>query len=86
MSVESNFLANLSEFLYPHSRYYGKFQPEYIVFNANLQEFAQRVGYISNLQTNGKLSPEEAYTQIKMLWKNLKHTKKELGISDASHL
>jgi hypothetical protein len=86
MSVESDFLANLSEFLYPHSSYYGQVKPEYIVFNANLQEFAQRVSYISNLQTNGKLSPEQAYTQIKMLWKNLKRTKKELGISDTSQM
>lgn len=70
---------DLHNFIYYRSPYYGKFEPEYRVFNANLQEFSQRVSYISNLQTNGKLSPEEAYYQIKSLWKQLKHTKKELN-------
>ncbi|MBD2164956.1 hypothetical protein H6G04_11140 [Calothrix membranacea FACHB-236] len=78
----------LRKFIYPQSRYYGSFKPETLVFNTNLQEFAQRVGYISVLETSGKLSGEEAYSQIKLLWKQLKHSKKELGIgeqkSDAS--
>lgn len=68
------------KFLYPRSRYYGQVKPENLVFNANLQEFAQRVGYITNLETAGKLSSEEAYRQIKALWKQLKRSKKELGI------
>ncbi len=68
------------EFFHPRSRYYGKFQPEALLFNANLQEFAQRISYICNLETNGKLSPAESYQQIKMLWKQLKRSKKELGI------
>jgi hypothetical protein len=67
-------------FLYPRSRYYGQFKPENVVFNANLQEFAQKVGYITNLETSGKLSPKEAYSQIKAFWKELKRSKKELGI------
>ncbi|MDZ8053645.1 MAG: hypothetical protein RMX68_007695 [Aulosira sp. ZfuVER01] len=70
----------LDTFLYPHTRYYGSFKPESLTFNANLQEFAQKVGYISVLETAGKLSPEEAYSQIKELWKQLKQSKKELGI------
>lgn len=69
-----------SDFLYPRSRYYGKIQPENMVFNANLQEFAQRVNFICALETGGKLPPEEAYKQIKKLWKQLKRSKKELGI------
>ena len=68
-------------FLYPPSRYYGEFKTENLVFNANLQEFAQKVGYITSLQTGGKLSPEEAYTRIEALWEQLKHSRKELGIS-----
>lgn len=32
------------------------------------------------LETSGKLAPEEAYQQIKALWKQLKRSKKELGI------
>jgi hypothetical protein len=69
-----------SDFLYPRGNYRGNFQPQHLVFNANLQEFAQRVGYISNLETNGKLSPEESYKEIKTLWKQLKRSKKSLGI------
>lgn len=69
-----------NQFLYPRSRYYGQVKPENLVFNANLQEFAQQARFISNLETNGKLSPEEAYKQIKFLWKQLKHSKKQLKI------
>jgi uncharacterized Zn finger protein len=68
------------DFLYPRSRYYGDFQPENVVFNANLQEFAQKVNYICNLETGGKLSPQEAYEEIKTLWNDLKKSKKNLGI------
>lgn len=71
---------NLSSFLYPRYPYNGEFTPEYLIFNANLQEFSHRVGYICNLQTGGKLSAEEAYKQLKTLWKNLKHSRKELNI------
>ncbi len=71
-------------FLYPQSRYYGRYTPENLTFNANLQEFAQAVSYISALETAGKLSPEEAYTKIKNLWKQLKHSKEALGIGSIS--
>jgi len=69
-----------NNFLYPRSRYYGQVKPENLVFNANLQEFAQKVGYITNLETNGKLEPEDAYNRIQALWKQLKQSKKELLI------
>ncbi|RCJ22798.1 hypothetical protein A6770_29505 [Nostoc minutum NIES-26] len=67
-------------FIYPRSRYYGEIKPENLVFNANLQEFAHKVSYIANLETGGKLSPDEAYEQIHMLWRKLKHSKNELKI------
>jgi hypothetical protein len=69
-----------ADFLYPRSRYRGQVKPENLVFNANLQEFSQRITYICGLETNGKLSPEESYRQIKALWKQLKQSKKQLGI------
>jgi isopropylmalate/homocitrate/citramalate synthase len=75
-------MSDRDEFLYPRSRYHGRVKPENLVFNANLQEFAQRVSYICNLETAGKLAPEEAYDQIKALWKQLKRSKKQLGIGD----
>lgn len=73
---------NKDDFLYPRSRYYGQVKPENLVFNANLQEFNQRVGIICSLETSGKISSEEAYKQIKAMWKNLKRTKKQLGIGE----
>lgn len=86
MSEQSDFLSNLSDFLYPRSCYHGQFKPEYLVFNANLQEFSQRVSYITNLQTNGKLSPQEAYHEIKNLWKQLKAAKKQLEINSTNDI
>lgn len=75
-------MAERSEFLYPRARYRGAVQPENLVFNANLQEFSQRISFICNLESNGKLTPEESYKQIKSLWKQLKRSKKELGIGE----
>lgn len=70
------------DFLYPRSSYHGDFSPENLIFNANLQEFAQRVSFISGLETGGKISSEEAYNEIKKLWKKLKKSKKNLGIGE----
>lgn len=71
---------NRSNFLYPRGHYYGKFTPSNLVFNANLQEFAQRVSLICALETGGKMSPEAAYQEVQRLYKQLKKSKKELGI------
>ncbi|BAZ43672.1 hypothetical protein NIES4102_06730 [Chondrocystis sp. NIES-4102] len=68
------------DYLYPRHPYHGQIKPENLVFNSNLQEFAQKISYICNLETGGKLPPELAYKQIKSLWKQLKRSKKELGI------
>ena len=65
-------------FLYPLSRYYGEFTPEQLIFNANLQEFAQRISLLCGLETGGELSPEETYQQIKVLWQDLTESKKQL--------
>ncbi|QSJ16973.1 hypothetical protein JYQ62_35835 [Nostoc sp. UHCC 0702] len=75
-------IVDKDNFLYPRGRYYGQVKPENLVFNANLQEFAQRVSYICNLETGGKLPPDDAYEQIKLLWKQLKNTKKQLKIGE----
>ncbi len=64
--------------MYPISRFYGQFSPEQLAFNANLQEFAQRVSLLCGLETGGKLSPEQTYQQIKLLWQNLTESKKQL--------
>lgn len=69
-----------NNFLYPRHRYHGAFTPEYLAFNANLQEFSQRVSYISALETGGKISPEQAYEQVRCLWKQLKQSKKAMKL------
>ena len=71
---------SLRSFLYPCARYHGPVKPEQLVFNANLQEFAQRVGYVSNLHTGGKLSSGEAFEEICQLWHDLKCSKEYLHI------
>lgn len=70
------------QFLYPYSSYRGKLTPENLAFNANLQEFANKVSYICNLETNGKISSIEAYQQIKKLWSQLKDSLVNFGIED----
>jgi polyhydroxyalkanoate synthesis regulator phasin len=65
-------------FVYPLGSYHGKFSPANVTFNANLQEFAQKVSLICGLETNGKISTQEAYKQIKELWHQLKRSKQEL--------
>lgn len=72
--------ASKESFLYPRSRYYGRFTPENLAFNANLQEFAQKVSYISALETGGKLDPEQAYEQLECLWQQLKQSKRAMGM------
>lgn len=73
---------SFSDFLMPRRSYRGKVNPENVVFDANLQEFAQRVSFICNLESSGKISPLESYTQIRSLWKELKHSKKALQIGE----
>jgi hypothetical protein len=65
-------------FLNPLGRYHGEFTPNNLAFNANLQEFAQQAFYLCNLETNGKITPEETYRQIKQLWRQLEQSKEEL--------
>ena len=72
-----NDVPNKERFLFPQSRYRGEFTPENLAFNSNLQEFAQKISIICNLETNGKITSEEAYKKIKALWKQLKQSKKE---------
>lgn len=73
-----------TEFLFPRSRYRGQFTPKNLMFNANLQEFSQKVSYICSLETNGKIPQEEAYQKIGVLWNNLSNSKANLGIDLSS--
>jgi hypothetical protein len=78
--------AKKEQFLYPTGNYYGKFTPQHLAFNANLQEFAQKSSYLCALESNGKITAHEAYHEIKKLWKQLKNSKLELlGDSPLPH-
>ena len=55
-----------NKFFYPISNYYGEFKPENLAFNANLQEFAQRICYLCALESNGKISSQDAYEESEL--------------------
>ncbi len=69
-----------TDFFWPHVQYRGQLKQEFLVFNANLQEFSQRVSIICSLETGGKVSPTEAFNQIETLWKQLQRSGEQLGI------
>lgn len=45
-------------------------------FERALARFGDKVGLISSLEISGKIAPEEAYGQIKELYKELKALRK----------
>ena len=62
-----------------HGSYRGAdWSPDRLMFHQNLETFAERVGLIVGLQANGKLSQEQAYDEIKLVWKQLKLSRDEL--------
>jgi hypothetical protein len=62
-----------------HGSYRGQdWSPERLAFHQNLEAFADRVGLIVGLQSNGKISQEDAYAQIKKIWKEVKDSKGQL--------
>jgi len=59
-----------------HDSYRGDhWTPERLMFHQNLETFAERIGLIVGLQGNGKITQEEAYAQIRTIWKSLKKSK-----------
>ena len=68
-----------------HGSYRGAdWSPERLAFHQNLESFADRVGLIVGLQSNGKLSQEGAYAEIRKLWKSLRSSKNNLISEDGS--
>ena len=62
-----------------HSQFHGPdWTPQRVAFHQNLEEFADRVGLIVGLQSNGKVSQEKAFEQIKDMWKSLKVSSNDL--------
>ncbi|NJK61060.1 MAG: hypothetical protein HC918_13610 [Oscillatoriales cyanobacterium SM2_1_8] len=66
------------QFLYPKARYAGEFTPANLLFDANLQEFAGRVAIVCALESGGKISPLEAYQEIRRLWEALDISRHQL--------
>ena len=66
------------QFLNPIGKFQGKFTPQNLAFNANLQEFANFVSLICGLETNGKIDSKEAYDKIKEKWGQLELSKEQL--------
>ena len=63
----------------PRSAYHGSdWTPQRLMFHQNLESFAERVGLVVGLQSNGKVSQEQAYTEIRRIWKELKDSKSNL--------
>ncbi|MCP9788510.1 hypothetical protein KBY99_05880 [Cyanobium sp. Maggiore-St4-Cus] len=63
----------------PHSTYRGSdWTPQRLMFHQNLESFAERVGLVVGLQSNGKMSQEQAYAEIRRIWKDLKDSKDTL--------
>ena len=63
----------------PHSTYRGSdWTPQRLMFHQNLESFAERVGLVVGLQSNGKMSQEQAYAEIRRIWKDLKESKDTL--------
>lgn len=56
--------------------------PKDHAMEVNLQSFANGIGIICALEAGGKITPQEAYKQVKVLWKQLKKTKKSLYPKD----
>ncbi len=66
------------QFLNPLASYRGEPTLTEYMFNANLQEFANKVDLLCALQTGGKISADDAYDEIRKLWKELKLSKQNL--------
>jgi hypothetical protein len=55
----------LEKFAIPHRSYHGNLtDPNDLIINQNLQEFAEKTGLIAGLASNGKITLDEAYMQI----------------------
>jgi hypothetical protein len=69
-----------------YSGYRGEdWTPQRLAFHQNLMGFAERVGLIVGLQSNGKISQDEAYIEIRRIWKDLKDSKQQLLSSGIDH-
>jgi len=69
---------SLQHFLYGYASYRQSGLPEQQAFNRMLQYFSQRVMYLSNLHSNGKLSSEDLISSVDALWVEIEECKAHL--------
>ncbi len=60
----------------------GKQDAKDSIMEESLQHFASDIGIVCALEAGGKITPQEAYKQIKARWKELKKAKKALYPKD----
>ena len=56
--------------------------PAEMMFEDSLDLFARKIGIIVALEAGGKKTIKEAFAEIKALYKNLKKTRKALGLKE----
>jgi hypothetical protein len=68
------------EFLYPTPPMNPETDVSFldIATTNNLNNFSHHVSYLTNMAIGGKLTPEEAYQEIKKLYKAMKQSHKSL--------
>lgn len=71
-----------NQLLFPRARFQGDFTPENLAFDNNLQEFAQRVAFICSLENSGKITGDDAHSQIRALYKELQKSHRGLNIDE----
>jgi hypothetical protein len=47
------------------------------IFEKKMAQFADKIGVIVGLELNNKITPEDAYQQIREMYKELKRLRKE---------
>ena len=67
----------LNSSLYPKNLYRSGFISDNLL-DANSQEFSSIIVYICSLESESKITSEEAYKQIKKVWIELRHNKPEV--------
>jgi hypothetical protein len=78
--MEDKMMTHNSDFIHPHSHYYGELTPENVQFHNQMEDFVQESTMISNLAGNGKMSLDDAFGEIEKLWQQLIQSKQELRI------
>ena len=68
----------LESFINPMARYHGPVKPEEMVFNNNLQEFANLATLIAGLNTGNKMSGGQAFDKLKQAWEALERSRQNL--------